>query len=206
MQDMFGADSPFSDFFSTIFGQTHTRAGPSGPRRGRDIEYELEIRLEEAFSGTARTLQIGDRRVEARIPPGVQSGSRVRLAGQGGPGANNGAPGDLYLVIRVLAHPHFERQGDDLYITLPVDIYTAILGGEVTMPTLDRPIALKIPPRTQTDRTFRVKGKGMPRLGNPGDRGDLYVRIKLTLPEPLSDQEADTIRELAASRKNRHKT
>jgi curved DNA-binding protein len=74
------------------------------------------------------------------------------------------------------------------------------------MPTLDRPIALKIPPRTQTDRTFRVKGKGMPRLGNPGDRGDLYVRIKLTLPEPLSDQEADTIRELAASRKNRHKT
>lgn len=201
LEDLFGTESPFSDFFSSIFGQAQTRGPSTRPRPGRDAEYEVEVTLEEAFRGATRLLQIGERRIEAKIPPGVQTGSRVRLAAQGEPGSNNGKPGDLYLVIQVLPDPRFEREGDDLYLTLPVDIYTAILGGEVTVPTLERAVMLKIPPRTQADRAFRLQGKGMPRLGDPKQRGDLYARIKLVLPEPLSEHEVNTFRELAASRR-----
>jgi curved DNA-binding protein len=200
MEDLFGAQSPFSDFFSSIFGQAAAREQPSRPRRGRDIEYELEVSLEEASQGTTRGLQVGERRIEAKIPPGVQTGSRVRLAGQGEAGAEDGPPGDLYLVVRVQPHPRFEREGDDLFATVPVDIYTAVVGGEVTVPTLDRPVVLKIPPGTQADRTFRLQGKGMPHLGKPGPHGNLYLRVKLVLPEALSEQEVNAIRELAAAR------
>jgi curved DNA-binding protein len=209
MEDLFGAESPFSDFFSTIFGQAGGPA-PGGraaggrraprPRRGRDVEYEVDLTLEEAFHGTSRLLQIGDRRIEAQIPRGVRSGSRVRLSGQGEPGYNGGPAGDLYLITRVTPHPAFERQGDDLFTQVPVDIYTAILGGEVRVPTLEGALLLRIPPRTQADRSFRLRGKGMPHLGQPQERGDLFARVKLVLPEGLSEREIDALRELAAER------
>jgi curved DNA-binding protein len=200
-EDLFGSEAPFSDFFTSIFGQTRGRRGTApGPRRGRDLEYEIEISLEEAYRGATRQLQIGERRIEARIPPGVQTGSRIRLAGQGEPGRNGGPPGDLYLITRVLPHPLFEREGDDLFTTAPVDIYTAVVGGEIRVPTLDRPVMLKIPPRTQADRSFRLRGKGMPKLGKSEERGDLYARVKLVLPEPMSEEEINTFRELAANR------
>ena len=200
-EDLFGSEDPFSDFFTSIFGQTRGRRGTApGPRRGRDLEYEIEISLEEAYRGATRQLQIGERRIEARIPPGVQTGARIRLAGQGEPGRNGGAPGDLYLITRVLPHSLFEREGDDMFTTAPVDIYTAVVGGEIRVPTLDRPVMLKIPPRTQADRSFRLRGKGIPKLGKPEERGDLYARVKLVLPEPMSEEEINTFRELAANR------
>ncbi len=203
-EDIFGSESPFSDFFTTIFGQA--RAGGRGerqprPRRGRDLEHEVEVTLEEALRGASRLLQIGDRRIEAQIPPGVRTGSRIRLAGQGEPGRNGGPAGDLYLVVRVLPHQTFEREGDDLYTEVPVDVYTAALGGEVRVPTLDGAVMLRIPPGSQTSRSFRLRGKGMPRLGNPSQRGDLFARVKLMLPEPLTDRELNAFRELAAARK-----
>ncbi len=204
LEDLFGRD-PYSDFFGSIFGGMRDRAGTRErgtprPRRGRDLEYPIDVTLEEAYRGTTRMLQIGDRRVEARIPPGVRTGSRVRLAGQSEPGRNGGSPGDLYLVVNVLPHPTFEREGDDLYVEVPVDIYTAALGGEVRVPTLDGSVMLKIPPNTQSGRTFRLRGKGMPHLENPNTHGDLYARVRLVLPEPLTQQEINAFRELARAR------
>jgi curved DNA-binding protein len=206
MDDLFGEESPFSDFFTSTFGGARRSRAQGGgtraprPRRGRDIEHEVEITLEEAFGGATRILQIGDRRIEARIPPGVDTGLRVRLAGQGEPGRNGGKPGDLYLIIRVLPHPTFERQGDDLYASVPVDVYTAVLGGEVRVPTNGGAVMLKIPPGTQSGRSFRVRNKGMPRPGDRSKRGDLYARVNLVLPEPLTEREIATFRELAAAR------
>jgi curved DNA-binding protein len=209
LEDLFGGASPFSDFFTSMFGQAE--AGPSRrthearPRRGRDAEAPVEITLEEAAQGATRAIQIGDRRIEARIPPGARTGTRVRLAGQGSPGAARGPAGDLYLNIEVAPHPQFERDGDDLHTTAPIDLYTAAAGGEARVPTLEGNVNLKVPPRTQADRVFRLKGKGMPRLERPAERGDLYARAKLVLPEPLSDQELETLRSLAQGHRTRKK-
>ncbi|OAN36339.1 molecular chaperone DnaJ [Chloroflexus islandicus] len=200
LEDLFGADSPFSDFFSSIFGQPQFRR-PSRPARGRDLEAPVTVSLEEAFAGTTRSLQVGDRRIEARIPRGVRSGTRVRLSGQGAAGIGGGPAGDLYLVVEVEPHPQFERDGDDLTTTIEVDAFTAAVGGEVRVPTIDGTVTLKIPPRTQADKVFRLRGKGMPRLENPAERGDLFARVKLVLPEPLTDAELNTLRELVRNRK-----
>ncbi len=202
LEDLFGDENPFSDFFTSIFGQTRGQARPAGPRKGQDVEAEVDLTLEEAAQGTARILQVGDSRIEAKIPPGVQTGSRVRLAGQGGPGRNGGAAGDLYLRVRILPHPNFELEGRDLHTQVSVDFFTAAAGGEVRVATLDRPLMLKIPPQTKSDQTFRLRGKGMPEPKNPDKRGDIFARVKLVLPENMTEEELNTIRDLAAKRKS----
>jgi curved DNA-binding protein len=201
LEDLFGSESPFSDFFTSVFGQARGRqARPGGPRKGQDVEEGVDLTLEEAYRGTTRILQIGDRRIEARIPPGVRTGSRVRLAGQGGPGRDGGPAGDVYLIVRLLPHPNFELEGADLHTEVPLDIYTAVAGGEVRVPTLDRPVMLKIPPKTQGGRTFRLRGKGMPKPGDPNNRGDLFARVQLRLPENMTEEEVNTLRSLAEKR------
>ena len=206
LEDLFGSASPYSDFFTNIFGQARRsgkgrgRGAPSGPRRGRDVEYEVDLSLEDAFHGTERLLELDGHRFKAGIPPGVRTGSRVRLAGQGEPGQDSGAAGDLYLIVHILPNETFEREGDDLHMDVTVDMFTAIAGGEIRIPTLERPLILKIPPRTNAGRSFRLRGKGMPHLGDPKTRGDLYAMVKLVLPEPLTDQEVNSIRALADSR------
>jgi curved DNA-binding protein len=206
LEDLFGSASPYSDFFNNIFGQVRERGRGrgrvtvSGPRRGRDVEYEVDFSLEEAYHGAERLLEIDGHRIQAVIPPGVRTGSRVRLSGQGEPGHNNGPAGDLYLLVHILPNETFEREGDDLHIDVPVDIFTAVAGGETRVPTLDRPLLLKIPPRTNAGRSFRLRGKGMPHLGDPKTHGDLFALVRLVLPEPLKDKEVNSIRELASSR------
>ncbi len=204
LEDLFGSDSPYSDFFNNIFGQarpdTRRRSAPPRPRRGRDVEYEVDLTLEEAFHGASRLLEIDGHRIQALIPPGVRTASRVRLAGQGEPGRNSGPAGDLFLIVNILPNNIFEREGDDLHIDVPVDIFTAVAGGETRIPALERPLMLKIPPRTNAGKSFRLRGKGMPHLGDPKTRGDLFALVRLVLPDPLTDQEVDSIRELAASR------
>ena len=209
LEDLFGSASPYSDFFNNIFGQVRGRGRGSGrgttssPRRGRDVEYELDLTLEEAYHGTDRLLEIDGHRIQAIIPPGVRTGSRVRLSGQGEPGYNSGPAGNLYLIVHILPNETFEREGDDLHIDVAVDIFTAIAGGETRIPTLDKPLMLKIPPRTNASRSFRLRGKGMPHLGDPKTHGDLFAMVRLVLPERLTDKEVDSIRELASSRLNR---
>ena len=182
-----GGAGGFSDFFESLFGNLGGspggRRGSSAGReqtrrtlRGRDNEQTVAISLEDAFRGTTVSLQWeGGRRVEAKIPPGVRTGSRVRLGGQGEAGAGGGQAGDLYLKIEVQPHPAFERDGDDLKTTIPVDLYTALLGGKVMVPTLERPAELTIPAETRNGRVFRLRGLGMPQLKNPKERGNLYV-------------------------------
>jgi curved DNA-binding protein len=209
MEDLFGSESPYSDFFNNIFGQAgrssggRRRAAQTSPRPGRDVDYAVDLTLAEAFQGTDRLLEIDGRRIQASIPPGVRSGSRVRLAGQAEPGRNGGPSGDLYLIVNVLPNATFERQGDDLHMDAPVDIYTAIAGGEIRIPTLERPVILKIPPRTNAGRSFRLRGKGMPHLGEPKTRGDLFALVRLVLPDPLSEEEVASIRQLASARPDR---
>ncbi len=208
-EDLFGSASPYSDFFTNIFGQARrssrgsSRGSPTSPRRGRDVEYEVDLTLEEAFHGAERLLDIDRHRIKAGIPPGVRTGSRVRLAGQGETGHNTGPAGDLYLIVRILPNKTFERDGDDLHLEVPVDIFTAITGGEIHIPSLERDLILTIPPRTNANRSFRLRGRGMPHLGDPKIRGDLFALVRLVLPDPLTDQEVDSIRELATSRLNR---
>lgn len=198
--DLFGGRD-FSDFFQSIFGGMG--APQSRPRRGQDYTQPVEITLEEAFQGTARMIQKDGRRLEVKIPPGVRTGSKVRVAGEGSPGLAGGAGGDLYLEVNVLPHSIFEREGDDLHCEVPVSVYTAVLGGEIKVPTLSGDVMLNIPPETQSGRTFRLRGKGMPNLRNPKKRGDLYARLMIQIPPKLSQRERELFRELANLRQDK---
>ena len=206
--DLFGGGGGgFSDFFSTIFGGRGQR-GPTDWRTqgqpygapGQDYEQEVEITLEEAFSGTTRILQKDGRRLEVKMPAGVETGSKVRMRGEGSAGLGGGGKGDLYLRVKVLPHHTFEREGQDLRCEISVDLYTALLGGEVRIPTLSGGAMLKIPPETQSGKAFRLKGQGMSQLKNPEKRGDLYVKVRVKVPENLSEKERELFKELASMR------
>jgi curved DNA-binding protein len=207
LQDLFGESGPFSGFYYTFFGIPSSggkrqHQATSRPRRGRDVEQPIGVSLEEASHGTTRGLQMNDasgrvRRLEAKVPAGVQDRSRVRLAGQGTPGIGGGQPGDLYLIVHVYPHHLFERRGNDLHLKLTVPLTTAILGGEVEVPTLNGRVMLRIPPETQNGKSFRLKGKGMSKLQEPHQYGDLYAEVKVILPERLSENERKLFEELA---------
>ena len=198
--DLFGSRGGFSDFFQSVFGGMG--APQARPRRGQDYTQPVEITLEEVFQGTTRMLQKDGRRLEVNIPPGVRTGSRVRVAGEGSPGMAGGPSGDLYLEVTVLPHSTLEREGDDLRCALPVNLYTAVLGGEVEVPTLSGDVMLKIPPGTQGGRTFRLRGKGLPNLRSPKKRGDLYARLRVQVPQKLSPREKELFHELASLRRD----
>lgn len=197
----------FSDLFNFLFGgmprsgtTTRRRAGSTARTPGQDIEQPVDITLEEAFRGTTRILEKDGRRLEVKIPPGVHTGSRVRIRGEGAPGIG-GAPGDLYLRINVLPHERFRMEGADLHTEVPVDLYTAVLGGEVVVPTLNGNVMLRIPPETQGGQVFRLRGRGMPKLGQPTERGDLLVKVQIQIPRNLTPRERELFQELARLRK-----
>jgi curved DNA-binding protein len=200
-----GEFAGFSDFFRTFFGGgfgTGART-QARPRRGRDIEHEIQITLEEAYRGAARIIEKDGRRLEIKIPAGVKTGSKIRYAGEGMPGAAGAPSGDLFLHVQVLPHPNFERQGDDLHTQVPVDLYTALLGGEVGVMTLKGRLVLKIPPETQSGRVFRLTGQGMPKLNQPNSFGDLYAKAHVVLPERLTPAERELFEKLAKMRGKR---
>jgi curved DNA-binding protein len=145
-------------------------------------------------------LDLDGHRLEVKIPPGVKTGSKVRMAGKGGAGLGGGPPGDIFLRIRVVPHKVFKRKGDDLDCEVAVELYTALLGGEVRVPTLGGAVRLKIPPETQSGSSFRLRGKGLPSLRDPQQRGDLFAKVRVILPQKLSRQEKDLVRELARLR------
>jgi curved DNA-binding protein len=210
-----GDAGAFSDFFRTLFGDQGGMSGTFTPEdlfgragartRGRravaghDVEHELEITLPEAYKGADQQLEIREdtgkiRRLAVKVPAGVRDGQRIRLAGQGAPGANGAPSGDLYLKVRVKPHPLYQRDGDDLRMELPVGLHEALLGAEVTVPTLKGRVSLRIPPETQNGRTIRLASQGMPRPG--AGAGDLYVTVKVVLPTKLTDEDKDAIRAL----------
>jgi DnaJ-class molecular chaperone len=201
MHEMFGNEDPFSDFFKTFFGggasgqreAGRARGRTSRSQKGRDIEHEVELTLEEAFHGATRRISIKQgghaRSVDVRIPAGVKDGSRVRAAGEGETGAAGGASGDLYLRVRLRPHPVFERDGNDLRTKVAVPVTTAVLGGEAQVPTISGSVRLRIPETTQSGQVFRLKGHGMPVVGKPDQRGDLYAAIEIQLPRTLTKDE-----------------
>ena len=205
--DLFGGGD-FSDFFTSVFGgagagqdvfRRASRSASSQGVRGRDSEQEVEITLEEAFSGTSRILSKDGQRIEVKIPAGASTGTKVRLKGQGTSGIG-GPAGDLYLVVKVLPHDTFEREGDNLRCKLPVDLYTAVLGGEAIVHAPGGDIKLKIPAETQSGRTIRLAGQGMPHLRDTQARGDLLVQVQVIIPQKLTERERELFRELAKLR------
>lgn len=202
LDDLFGDLGGFSDFFSAIFGGMPDTTTRTTGRRTRQatpaVEQPVQITLEEAYRGTTRLIQVDGRRLEGKIPPGARTGTKVRLAGQG-PIGPNGQRSDLYLVIEVLPDPRFERKDDDLYTEVTIDLYTAVLGGQVTVPTLGGDVILTIPPGTQPGQIFRLSGRGMPNLRNPQKHGDLYVKVKVELPRHLTPQQRALFEQLRHS-------
>ncbi len=190
---VYSSEGDFGSLFDDLLGGLYSR-GQAQPRRARSQEHPVEVTLEEAYRGTTRTLSFTDgKRLEVRVPAGVRTGSRVRLAGKGARG------GDLYLKVTVKPHPTFERRGDDLYVGVSLPLVVAMLGGEAQVTTLKGKVALKIPPETQNGRIFRLAGQGMPHLGN-SSRGDLMARVRVVLPTRLSAREKELFKQLGELR------
>jgi curved DNA-binding protein len=200
-----GGDVPFSDIFDSFFGnlggrgrgaqQAQGRGAPGGfgfggfstsnSQQGEDIEQPVTITLREAYGGTTRVVTRDGRKITVKIPAGADTGTKVRLAGEGMPGMG-GQDGDLYLIVTVEEDMQFERKGNDLFTDVKIDMFTALLGGEAEIPTMDKNVKLKIPPGTQSGRKFRLPNKGMPILKKAGEFGDLYARILITVPIALT--------------------
>jgi curved DNA-binding protein len=196
--DLFGSGG-FSDFFNAIFGGMMSQAGPARTAtRGRDLDHAVRLTLAEAFKGTTRTLDRNGKRLEVKIPPGAATGTRIRIAGQGE--RSSGASGDLFLIVEVDPSP-FERREDDLHIDVSTDLYTAVLGGQLEVPTPAGPVMLSVPAGSQPGQTFRLKGRGMPNLRAPSRHGDLFARLKVLLPSKLSPEDKALFETLAHSRR-----
>lgn len=195
--------SGFSEFFSRIFGglaHKTAAASPGESRHHRAAQTKnhqpLEITLQEAYLGTTNRFEINGQRIEVKIPRGAHSGTKVRIP-ESLPAGPDGHKDDLYLDIRVLDDARFERKDNDLFTEIPIDLYSAVLGGEVTVPTLDGTVLLKVPPGTQPGRTFRLAEKGMPDMKSPHIYGDLYVRAKVNVPRNLTRQQRELFEQLA---------
>ena len=197
-----------SEVLENMFrGGAGARGGFAGqgyrPRAGQDIERETPISLQEAYDGAQRILTKDGRQVRFKIPRGAADGTRIRLAGEGHPGVYGGSAGDLFVIARVEPEPAFERDGDDLFVDVKVDMLTAMLGGEVEVPTLSRSLRLKVRPGTQAGSRLRLAGQGMPRLRQPDAFGDLYARVVITVPRTLTDEQRQLAEKLRDSLQER---
>jgi curved DNA-binding protein len=190
INDLFGQDV-FSDFFRSIFGGTGSTRTSTRARRAPAYQQPITISLEEAYRGTTRMFQSDGRQLTVKIPAGVKTGSKVRAAGAAPDGQ------DLYLIIEVADDPRFERQGDDLRTSATIDVFTATLGGEAAVQTVDGEVTLKIPAGTQPEQVFRLAGRGMPRLKSAHARGDLFVRVKVRIPKELTPTQTDLLQQAA---------
>ena len=184
--ELFGGAGGFSDFFRSIFGGMGGGMAASDfgmpPRQSAHApEYPVSISLFEACEGTTRLLSVGENRKQVKIPPGVKTGTKIRV-----PDANPGG-GDIYLKVTVEPDPNFEREGDNLTTSATIDVFTALLGGEAEVQTLTGRVKLTIPPGTQPEQKFRLAGRGMPKLKDPQSKGDLFVKVKVRLPKQLSE-------------------
>jgi len=190
LNDLFGNEGGvFSEFFRTIFGGGMGTAGTQSSRAVPGYQQQVEISLEDAFNGTTMELQTDSKRKRVRIPPGVRTGSKVRVAGEGPNGT------DLYLLVQVKENENFERKGNDLYTNAKTNVFTAVLGGEAEVETMTGKVKLSIPSGTQPEQVFRVAGRGMPEFKRPNRKGDLFVRLKVEIPRDLSSKQRELLEE-----------
>lgn len=201
----FGGGEDFSDFFQDMFGGAgggfgkSSRGRASGKFKGQDITAELNLNLRDAATTHPQTFEINGKKVRITIPAGVYDGQQIKLKGHGNPGVNGGPNGDLYITFNIPADPDFERIGDDLKTKVTIDLYTAVLGGEVTVHTLNGSVNLKVKPETQTGMTVRLKGKGFPVYKKEGEHGDLFVTYEVKLPTNLTEKQKELFEQLKNS-------
>ncbi len=202
INEMFGREGGFSDFFESFFGgSSGYTSRPQRSRKGKDYEAALNITLEEAFHGTEKEFTLDGKKIRVKITPGIEQGKKLRLKNQGAAGTTGGEKGDLYITIQISDHPHFERDGNDLNYNLEVDLYTALLGGKKAIRTIDgKTINVNIPAETENGTTLRIKNMGMRYSNSTELRGDLYVKINVKLPKNLSSHEKELITKLQALR------
>jgi len=195
--DGFGEDS-FSDFFASMFGGSD-RSGKSrqSKYRGQDYNAELQLNLTDAYTTHQQTITVNSKNVRITIPAGVENGQQIRLKGYGAPGVNGGPNGDLYITFSILNNSNFKRAGNDLYLIVEIDLYTAVLGGEITIDTLNGKVKLKVNPETENGTKIRLKGKGFPVYKKEGEFGDLFVTFSVKLPTNLSDKQKELFKQLS---------
>jgi len=196
----------FSDFFSSVFGGQFGggRQGKQGSFKGQDYNAEMQMSLEEAYLGTSSQLELDNQKLQLKIKPGVKNGQVLRLKGKGGKGVNGGPNGDLYITVLIPEHSHYVRKENDLYCDIPVDLYTAILGGHTLVRTLRNPIKMNIAKGTTNGKVLRLKGMGMPIYGKENEYGDLYAKVNVVLPQHLSSKEEELFKELSKIKHDSH--
>lgn len=199
--DPFGGED-FSDFFESLFGnagrrQTYQRRS----FKGQDYKAEVSITLEEAYADHKRTLNVNGKKLRITVPAGIKDGQTIKLAGHGGPGANGGTRGDLYITFHFEPHAQFTRKGNDLLMDLDIDLYTSVLGGKIKVPTLSGPVQVTIKPETPNGNKIRLKGKGYPAYKSKNQFGDLYVTLKVNPPTNLTEKEKELFKQLQSLRK-----
>lgn len=191
-----GEEGGFSDFFESLFGGGRGRRSQA-KYRGQDYNAELQLTLSDAYTTHKQTLTINGKNVRITIPAGVENGQQIKLKGYGSPGANGGPNGDLFITFVITNNTAFKREGNDLYKTEDVDLYTALLGGEKTIDTMSGKIKLKVNPETQNGTKIRLKGKGFPVYKKEGQFGDLYITWEVKLPTHLTQKQKDLFTELS---------
>lgn len=201
--DFEGAD--FSDFFNSFFGGGASGRRPSAgfretPLKGQDFETQMNITLSDAYHGVESMLALGEEKIKITVPPGVRDGQVLRVKGKGGKGRRGGESGHLYLHVTVEPDSRFERKEDDLTTEIHVPLYKAVLGGNVTVTTLKGNVNIKVPPETQSGKTLRLKGLGMPVYLKKGESGSLFVRILVDIPQNLTAREIELFRQLSSLR------
>lgn len=191
------SDGDFSDFFASMFG------GASGPGRSRQVKYrgedynaELQLELTDAYKTHQQTLTVNGKKIRITIPAGIENGQTIKIAGHGGQGINGGPNGDLYITFSIANLPGIRRLENNLYKTEPLDLYTAVLGGEVTIDTLFGKVKLTVKPETQNGSRVKLKGKGFPVYKNEGQFGDLYITWEIRIPTNLTDKQKALFTEL----------
>ncbi|MDQ0067388.1 DnaJ C-terminal domain-containing protein [Chryseobacterium lathyri] len=201
----FGEGEDFSDFFQSMFGGAgggfgrSSRGSSSGKFKGQDVHAELNLNLKDAAQTHPQTFEINGKKVRITIPAGVYDGQQIKLKGYGSPGFNGGPNGDLYITFNIPVDPNFERIGDDLKTKVSIDLYTAVLGGDVKVNTLDGSVNLKVKPESQNGTTVRLKGKGFPVYKKEGQAGDLFVTYEVKLPTNLTDKQKELFEQLKNS-------
>lgn len=208
--------SPFSSFFETIFGgggdpfggaqyqqrQYQSRAQSPGQRQQRDTLANIDVSLKDVLKGATKQFRVNGEKVKVKIPAGIEDGKKLKLKGKGQPVGPGGPKGDLYLKVNIKEGKDFERKGKNIYQTVPLDIYTAVLGGSLTVETLEGKVKLTIPEQTKNGSTFRLKGRGLPSMKNGSARGDYFVKTELALPEKISPKEKELFEELRSLQAN----
>lgn len=203
--DFGGGGEDFSDFFQSMFGGAgggfgrSSRGSASGKFKGQDVSAELTLSLRDAAKTHQQTFDINGKKVRITIPAGVYDGQQIKLKGHGNPGANGGPNGDLYITFNISEDKDFKREGDNLRSSVEIDLYTAVLGGDVTIHTLDGSVNLKVKPETQNGTTVRLKGKGFPVYKKDGQFGDLYVTYTVKIPTNLTEKQKELFQQLKNS-------